>query len=337
MTGSAPLLRPELAALSPYNAGLTPAAVASRPGVTRVAKLGSNENPAGPAPEVITAVREAAARIGAYPDPEGRDLIAALAAFHGFNPEYFTLGNGSEDLLAVLARAVLRPGDEVVTLFPSFPLHEDYALAMGAKVTRIGLTAAGEIDLPALLAAVSRPVRLVLFANPMNPAGLWLDAVGLRSVLAAVHPDAITCLDEAYHEYASAPGDGPDYASGAPWLATHPGALVILRTFSKAWGLAGLRIGYAMTNTAELKRGFDLAARHSIRISWRRSRRGPRWIIPARCTRPSASLCWNVIVWQRRSGHWGCGSWPRAAIFSLSIAGGLPVWLLRGCLIAASS
>ena len=259
MTGSVSLLRPELAALSPYNAGLTPAAVASRPGVTRVAKLGSNENPAGPASGVIAAVREASGRIGAYPDPEGRDLIAALAAFHGFDPEYFTLGNGSEDLLAVLARAVLRPGDEVVTLFPSFPLHEDYAQAMGAKVTRIGLTAAGEIDLPALLAAVSRPVRLVLFANPMNPAGLWLDADGLRSVLAAVHPDSITCLDEAYHEYASAPGDGPDYASGAPWLATHPGPLVILRTFSKAWGLAGLRIGYAMTNSADLKRGFDLA------------------------------------------------------------------------------
>ncbi|WP_112310283.1 aminotransferase class I/II-fold pyridoxal phosphate-dependent enzyme [Pseudogemmobacter bohemicus] len=263
MTGPAPLLRPELAALSPYNAGLTLAEVAARPGVTRVAKLGSNENPAGPAPEVIAAIREAAAGVGVYPDPAGRDLIAGLAAHHGLDPQLFALGNGSEDLLAVLARAVLRPGDEVVTLFPSFPLHEDYALTMGAKLTRIGLTAAGQIDLPALLAAVARPVRLVLFANPMNPAGVWLDAAALRQVLAAVHPTAITCLDEAYHEYASVTSggqdEGPDYASAEPLLASHPGPLVILRTFSKAWGLAGLRIGYAMTNNAGLKRGFDLA------------------------------------------------------------------------------
>lgn len=259
MSGSDPLLRPELAQLAPYNAGLTLAEVAARPGVTRVAKLGSNENPAGPAPEVAGALREAAAQVGWYPDPAARDLARDLAAHHGQNPACFTVGNGSEDLLAVLARAVLRPGDEVVTLFPSFPLHEDYALTMGARVTRIGLTADGQIDLPALLAAVARPVRLVLFANPMNPAGVWLSPDQLREVLAAVHPGAITCLDEAYHEYASVPSEGADYASAEPYLATHTGPLVILRTFSKAWGLAGLRIGYAMTNAPELKRGFDLA------------------------------------------------------------------------------
>lgn len=255
----APLLRPELASLAPYNAGLTLAEVAARPGVTRVAKLGSNENPAGPDPAVIRAVQAVAGQIGWYPDPSGRDPTAALARFHNLSPDLFTLGNGSEDLLSVLARTVLRPGDKVVTLFPSFPLHEDYALSMGAEMIRIGLTATGQIDLDALLQAVAQPVRLVLFANPMNPAGVWLSPDQLRQVLAAVHPEAITCLDEAYHEYASAAADGPDYASAEPYLATHPGPLVILRTFSKAWGLAGLRIGYAITNTPGLKRGFDLS------------------------------------------------------------------------------
>ncbi len=259
MSPTDPLLRPELAALAPYNAGLTAAEVAARPGVRRVAKLGSNENPAGPAPAVREAVAQAAAQIGWYPDPSGRDLIAALAARHGLDSEQFVLGNGSEDLLAILARAVLRPGDEVVTLYPSFPLHEDYARMMGATVTRIGLMSNGKIDLPALLAAVSRPVRLVLFANPMNPAGIWLEPAALHEVLAAVHPSTITCLDEAYHEYASVPSDGPAYTSAEGTLATHPGPLLILRTFSKAWGLAGLRIGYGMTNAPELKRGLDLA------------------------------------------------------------------------------
>ena len=260
MAGTDPELRPELAALAPYNAGLTLAEVAARPGVTRVAKLGSNENPHGAGPAVGQALRAAIGDIGQYPDPVGRALAADLAELHALRPEQFTLGNGSEDLLAVLARTVLRPGDEVVTLFPSFPLHEDYALAMGATVTRIGLTPEGRIDLAALLAAVARPVRLVLFANPMNPAGVWLSPEQMAGVLASVHPEAITCIDEAYHEYAQVPVEGqPGYASAEALIGSHPGPLLILRTFSKAWGLAGLRIGYGFTNSLELKRGLDLA------------------------------------------------------------------------------
>lgn len=248
-------LRPELAALAPYNAGLTVAEVASRPGVTRVAKLGSNENPLGPDPAVRQALEAALQRIAIYPDPVGRTLAAKLAARHGIAADRLVLGNGSEDLLAVLARAILRPGDKVVTLYPSFPLHEDYARLMGAEVIRIGLTPEGGVDVEALVRAVAQPVRLVLFANPMNPAGVWLSPQELGRVLDAVHPEAVTCLDEAYHEYA----EGDDYGSGETRLSTHGGPLVILRTFSKAWGLAGLRVGYAMTNSGELKRGLDLA------------------------------------------------------------------------------
>ncbi len=255
MTRDHTFLRPELATLAPYNAGLTVEEVARRPGVTRVAKLGSNENPLGPDPAVHQALETALQNVAVYPDPSGRTLVAALAERHGVAPEQFVLGNGSEDLLAVLARAVLRPGDRVVTLYPSFPLHEDYARLMGAKVTRIGLTDDGRIDVDALVAAVAQPVRMVLFANPMNPAGVWLSPRDLDRVLDAVHPDAVTCLDEAYHEYA----DGDDYASGEARLASQPGPLLILRTFSKAWGLAGLRVGYGLTNNTDLKRGLDLA------------------------------------------------------------------------------
>lgn len=255
MTTQPSPLRPELAGLAPYNAGLTVEDVARRPGVTRVAKLGSNENPLGPDPAVPQALEAALQRIAIYPDPSGRALLAKLAAKHGTSADRLVLGNGSEDLLAVLARAVLRPGDRVVTLYPSFPLHEDYARLMGAEVARIGLTPEGRIDVDALVEAVSQPVRLVLFANPMNPAGVWLSPQELGRVLDAVHPEAVTCLDEAYHEYA----EGEGYASAEARLETHRGPLLILRTFSKAWGLAGLRVGYGLTNSAELKRGLDLA------------------------------------------------------------------------------
>lgn len=255
MTEAYSLLRPELAALAPYNAGLTTEEVARRPGVTRVSKLGSNENPLGPDPAVRQALEASLQRIAVYPDPSGRALLAGLAARHGASADQLVLGNGSEDLLAVLARAILRPGDKVVTLYPSFPLHEDYAQLMGAEVIRVGLTPQGGIDVDALVRAVAQPVRLVLFANPMNPAGVWLSPQDLERVLDAIHPEAVTCLDEAYHEYA----EGEGYASGTHRLAAHRGPLLILRTFSKAWGLAGLRVGYGLTNSPELKRGLDLA------------------------------------------------------------------------------
>jgi histidinol-phosphate aminotransferase len=204
---------------------------------------------------VREALEAALGRLALYPDPLGRRLLAKLAARHGLSADRVVLGNGSEDLLAVLARAVLRPGDRVVTLYPSFPLHEDYARLMGAEIVRVGLTEEGRIDVGALVRAVAEPVRLVLFANPMNPAGAWLSPDDLGRVLDAVHPDAVTCLDEAYHEYA----EGSGYASAEARLATDRRPLLVLRTFSKAWGLAGLRVGYGLTNSAELKRGLDLA------------------------------------------------------------------------------
>ena len=255
MSDHAPLvLRPELAALAPYNSGLTLAEVAARPGVTRIAKLGSNENPYGAAPGVKAAVAEAASQLHLYPDPSGHDLCVAVAALAGVTPEQVVLGDGSEDLLNVLARALLQPGDRVITLYPSFPLHEDYALMMGAKVERIDLTPEGEIDLPALLAAVARPARLILLSNPMNPAGLWLDPAALEQLMSAQHPETLLCIDEAYVEYS----DPARYISALDRMAGHDKPLLVLRTFSKAWGLAALRIGYGVTNDAGLRRGLDL-------------------------------------------------------------------------------
>lgn len=254
MAIAAKLLRPELAALETYNAGLTIDDVLSRCGARPVAKLASNENPYPPAPDVIAALRRATEAVHLYPDPQGRKLTAALSGLTGVEQSNGILGDGSEDLLNVLARCLLRAGDEVVTLYPSFPLHGDYAQMMGARVSYVALTADGTIDVEALVAAAARPVRLTLFANPMNPAGLWLTPAELDRLLEAQHQDSILCIDEAYVEYA----EGPDFGSAAERLKRHRKPLLILRTFSKAYGLAGLRIGYGLSNSAELIGGMNL-------------------------------------------------------------------------------
>jgi histidinol-phosphate aminotransferase len=249
------LLRPELAPLSTYNAGLTLEDVAKRSGGKPIAKLASNENPYAQAKEVTAAIREAMENTHFYPDPHCRQLAVGIARLTGSSPEKVILGDGSEDLLNVLARCLLRHGDEVVTLYPSFPLHEDYAQMMGAKVIRVGLTSDHqEIDVESLLLAVAKPSRLIVFANPMNPAGLWLTSSQLDQVLAAQHPDSVLCVDEAYLEYA----DGDDFLPATERLGEHQKPLLVLRTFSKAYGLAALRVGYGVSNNAELIRGMNL-------------------------------------------------------------------------------
>lgn len=246
--------RPELSSLAPYQSGLTLKDIASRSGGRPVAKLGSNENPY-PMPDCIrVAIEAAVADAYLYPDPEARMLAAALAELTALEPESFIFGDGSEDLLNILCRAALRPSDRVVTIYPSFPLHEDYARMMGAEVTRIPLTAENRIDLDALCDAVARRHRLTLISNPSNPTGLWLDPGGLGRILDAQHPESLLCLDEAYFEYAI----GAAFRSGLDLLHDHQKPLLVLRTFSKAYGLAALRIGYGASNCSDLLKAMNL-------------------------------------------------------------------------------
>ena len=247
-------LRPELARLSTYNAGLTLEDALRRCGGGPVAKLGSNENPYGQPAPVREAMQRALLAAHLYPDPQCRKLAGAIAAQSALPAGRIIFGDGSEDLLNILARCLLRPGDKMVTLYPSFPLHEDYARMMGADIIRIGLTMAWNIDMPALLAAAAAPARLILLANPMNPAGLWLRPYELDALLAAQHPQTVLCLDEAYMEYAA----GADFLPATERLQTHAKPLLILRTFSKAYGLAALRVGYGLSNDEELLRGMNL-------------------------------------------------------------------------------
>ena len=251
MTGPA-FIREEVSLIAPYNSGLTSGAVAARYAPAKISKLGSNENPFGPSPTVQQALGLAALNLHLYPDPAGTELRQAIGRRHHVGTDQIVLGNGSEDLLSVICKTVLRPSDRMVTLFPSFPLHEDYAVVMGAKVERVSLQRDLTIDVQAFAEAASSSPRLVMFANPMNPVGAWLNSTQLGQVFDRVSNDTLLVIDEAYAEYAA----GVDYTPATD-LLTNRSNWIVLRTFSKAWGLAALRVGYAVVGDPVLSSFLD--------------------------------------------------------------------------------
>jgi histidinol-phosphate aminotransferase len=238
---------PGVARLAPYVPGRPISELARELGHADIVKLASNENPLGPAPKALAAVRAALAELALYPDGSGHALKTALAAHHGLSREHITLGNGSNDVLVLLAEAFLTPGDEAVYSEYAFAVYPIAVQAAGAtaRVARArpnsGAQPLGH-DLAALAGEVGPRTKLVFLANPNNPTGTWLEEEPLRAFIAALPPSCVLVLDEAYTEYAREHGV-PD---GTRWLRDFPN-LVVVRTFSKAYGLAGLRVGYALS------------------------------------------------------------------------------------------
>lgn len=211
-------------------------------------ELGSNENSHGPSPKARQAILDALADIHRYPDPLGGDLKRALAAKHGVPVESIILGNGSHELLMQLGQVFSGPGDEVVASRYGFAVYALAAQAAGATLmlaepfSRDAQMPRGH-DPEALAAAITPATRLLFFANPNNPTGTWFSTERLAWLLARVPEDVLVIIDEAYIEFADAPG----LESTLPLRAKHRN-LVVARTFSKAYGLAGLRIGYAVAD-----------------------------------------------------------------------------------------
>ena len=271
------IARVEARDLPAYNAGLSSDAVRQRFGLDTIARLGSNENPFGPSPAVAAALSAMADAIGQYPDANSTALRAAIAARTGVEPADIVVGNGSENLLELLCLAFLSPGDRVVTLLPSFGLHEIFPRMMGAQVDMVPVTDSMEFDIDAWCAALgggARPPRMAILSNPSNPVGCMLDADAFDRVVRAAPPETLLVIDEAYYEYARLTPGFPDVltrlrAQERPWI--------VLRTFSKAWGLAGLRVGYGLASHAELVRMLDrvrtpfnvnLAAQRAALAAW---------------------------------------------------------------------
>ncbi len=247
-TGPARLAVPAVRSIAPYVIGKPVSELARELGVTDIIKLASNENPLGPSPLALAAMRAALEEVWLYPDGNGHDLKAALAARHHVGMNQITLGNGSNDLLVLLAEAFLTPNCSAVVSQFAFAIYGLAIQATGAQCL-VAQSKGPERDMPlghdltAMLALIRPDTRLVYIANPNNPTGTWNTTQEIASFLRDVPNTTLVVLDEAYYEYARA-YDCPD---GMQLLAQHPN-LVVLRTFSKAHALAGVRIGYSVSH-----------------------------------------------------------------------------------------
>ncbi len=241
-------LRDDLDSLPPYVPGARP------PAGRKVYKLSSNENAFPPLPGVASAVADAAADLNRYPDMAATELCDALGEHVGVGEERIVVGNGSVAVLETLLLASCRPGDEVVFAWRSFEAYPIAVHVAGATAVPVPLTPQARHDLPAMAAAVTPDTRAVLLCSPNNPTGPAIRDAELRAFLAAVPPTVLVVLDEAYTDFVTA----PEAAAGLTLLDEHPN-LVLLRTFSKAYGLAGLRVGYAVARPS-LVRGLRSAS-----------------------------------------------------------------------------
>ena len=236
-----PGVRKAVASASPYVPGKTVEEVRRELGLKRIVKLGSNENPWGPFPAARAAMAEEIVRLNTYPDVSFRELKGLIARQSGLEPEWVALSHGAEGMLQTLGKVFLDPGDEVVLPMGTYGLYREISLVMGAVLREIPLGNDFSMDLEEMRKAITGKTKLVWLNNPNNPTGLALPPEKVEDFVRGLPEGTWVALDEAYGEFA-APGSLP----GTKALLEEGRNLVAVRTFSKAWGLAGARIGYAL-------------------------------------------------------------------------------------------
>ncbi|VXC25725.1 Histidinol-phosphate aminotransferase 2 [Pseudomonas sp. 8BK] len=244
MTDFLVLAQPGVQQLSPYVPGKPVDELARELDLdpASIVKLASNENPLGPSPRALEAIRSELSELTRYPDGNGFELKSRLAARCGVQINQVTLGNGSNDILDLVARAYLAPGLNAVFSQYAFAVYPISTQAVGAQGKVVPAKDYGH-DLEAMLAAIDENTRVVFIANPNNPTGTWFGPDALERFLARVPQNVLVVLDEAYIEYA----EGDELPDGLEYLARYDN-LLVSRTFSKAYGLAALRVGYALSS-----------------------------------------------------------------------------------------
>ncbi len=232
---------PRLTAIPTYEPGLTTAEVVERFGLDQAVKLASNESPFAPLPEVSAVLQAGIAGLNRYPDAYGRQLRRALAERHGVEMDQVVLGNGSCELILLAGQALLDPGTTIVHADPSFTIYPHLAAAAGAEAIAVPLAQDGGHDLDAMAAAVDERTRLVIVCNPNNPTGVYRSADAIERFVGLLPDDLAILVDEAYFDFV----DSAD-AGRVMSLARGRDNLLVTRTFSKAYGLCGLRVGYGI-------------------------------------------------------------------------------------------
>ncbi len=251
--------KPAVASLVPYEPGKPVEEVQRELGLERVVKLASNEGPYGPFPAAVEAIERSIGELNRYPDGGIYRLRTALAERLSVRYEQVTVGAGSDGLVDCLTQLALDAGDEIVCGWPSFPSYVIDARKVGATPVTVPLRD-GRYDLEAMLDAVTPRTKIVYICHPNNPTGTMSTRDELDDWFDLVPDHVLTVLDQAYHEYV----DDPDYADGVEEYLKTGRRVVVLRTFSKIYGLAGLRIGYAIappeivTAIGKVRRAFDV-------------------------------------------------------------------------------
>jgi histidinol-phosphate aminotransferase len=237
------VVKPHILALEPYQPGKPSEELERELGITGSIKLASNESPLGPSPRALAALREALAGVHRYPDGASFELRRKLAARLGVGEGQLVFGAGADEILELLAKVLLGPGDECVYAWPSFAMYPIVVQGMGARGVRVPLDPSLCHDLSAMGAAVSPRTKLVFVCNPNNPTGTSVGAADFDRFLAALPAQVVVAVDEAYVDFARR----SDFPDSLAWLSRRPGT-VVLRTFSKIYGLAGLRVGYGVAD-----------------------------------------------------------------------------------------
>ena len=253
-------VKPWVAALEPYKPGKPIEELERELGITGVIKLASNENPLGPSPRAVEAVRRALADLHRYPDGASFALRAKLAEKLGVGRDQLVFGCGADEILELVAKAFLGPGDEAVFAWPSFAMYPIVTRGMGATPIAVPLDRDLVHDLDAIAAAVNERTRVVIVCNPNNPTGTSVGAAAFDRFAARLPDDVVLLVDEAYVDFARR----ADFPDSLAWVARRPGTLVV-RTFSKIAGLAGLRVGYGVADP-ELT-GYLERARHPFNVN----------------------------------------------------------------------
>lgn len=233
--------------IKPYMPGWpdrTPAELCQLLARDEVAKLSFNESPYGPSPMAVQAMQQAACQVHLYFDMEAKELRQKIAEKHSVSMDHVYIGNGGDEAIALLVNAFVSPGDEVIMPWPTFGQYANATTIMDGIPVKVPVRSDDlRADLAAMLAAVTERTKIIFLCNPNNPTGVTVTGKALREFVAAIPSHIIVGLDEAYYDYVEA----PDFLSGLALLAEFPNVAVI-RTFSKIYGLAGMRVGYAIAN-----------------------------------------------------------------------------------------
>ncbi len=242
------LYRNELKTLRKYVAGKSIEAVKEEFGLDYVNKLASNENPLGPSQFAVDAMVAEASNVHIYPDPSAGVLTEKLSAHLKVRPSQLILGNGGEEVLKMIAMTFINPGDEAIMAKPTFGLYQSSVTLMGGTAIEIDLTADFEHDFNAFYSAITSKTKMIYICNPNNPTGNIMSKDKIDAFMSKIPKHILVVFDEAYFEFACV---NASYPNGLDYLSEHNN-IVVLRTFSKVAGLAGGRVGYAISTTEHI-------------------------------------------------------------------------------------